>query len=277
MIVVPAQDQATGGNVAEQFIRLTLGRVSSYGDQHAAQILNAFMALSSFGNIIVSTYTAARVKQEIAKEGILPLSRFFARNYDGMTRFSSRGFRDRASKDIFLDKTPLCALLLHWFFSLLIIACTWGVSSPADAYTIVFGVFSYVVDAFFGVCICLGLLGLRLRRGSNWHLKSPSNAAVSICAATLFVIANTFPLIVLWVPPTTDFVASYPWYLVPTISVCLLGGGLLYWLSFSYVVPHVGKYAGKEMIAERLPFFHTEHGYPMQWAEIVSFFWVIKS
>jgi hypothetical protein len=61
MIVVPAQDQVNG-NVAEQFIRLTLGRVSSYGDQHAAEILNAFMAVSSLGNVIVSTYTAARGK-----------------------------------------------------------------------------------------------------------------------------------------------------------------------------------------------------------------------
>jgi hypothetical protein len=59
MIVVPAQDQASG-KVAEQFIRLTLGRVSSYGDQHADEIINALMAISSMGNIIVSTYTAAR-------------------------------------------------------------------------------------------------------------------------------------------------------------------------------------------------------------------------
>src|SRR6266536_468657 len=73
MIVVPAALQVNG-NVAEQFILLTLGRVSPYGKAHSAQILNAFMAFSSLGNVIVSTYTAARVKQEIAKEGILPFS-----------------------------------------------------------------------------------------------------------------------------------------------------------------------------------------------------------
>ena len=59
MIVVPAQDQVSG-NVAAQFIRLTLGRVSLYGDKHAAEILNGLMAVSSMGNVIVSTYTAAR-------------------------------------------------------------------------------------------------------------------------------------------------------------------------------------------------------------------------
>jgi hypothetical protein len=61
MIVVPAQDQVNG-NAAEQFIQLTLGRVSPYGGQHAAEIFNAFVAISSLGNVIVFTYTAARGK-----------------------------------------------------------------------------------------------------------------------------------------------------------------------------------------------------------------------
>lgn len=194
-----------------------------------------------------------------------------------MTRLFSCGFRDRASREVFLDKTPLGALSLHWFFSILIIACTWGVSSPTGAYTIAFGVFSYAIDVFFGVCIGLGLLGLRLRRSSNWHLKSPSNAAISICAATLFVIANTFPLIALWVPPTADFATSYPWFLVPTISVCLLGAGVLYWAGFSYVLPHVGRNAGRELRVERVPFFHVEHGDPVQVAEVTTFYWEVIS
>lgn len=59
MIVVPAQDQING-NVAETFIQLTLGQVSSYGYEHAVKILNALMAVSSLGSVIGSTYTAAR-------------------------------------------------------------------------------------------------------------------------------------------------------------------------------------------------------------------------
>lgn len=275
MIVVPAESQITG-NVAEQFIRLTLGRVSNYGDQHAAEILNAFTAVSSLGNVIVSTYTAARVKQEIAKEGILPFSRFFARNYDGITRLFSRGFRDRVSKELVFDKTPLGALLLHWFFALLIIFCTWGAKSAA-AYTIIFGIFSYVIDAFFAVCMGLGLLGLRLRKGSNWHLKSSSNATASICAAILFVIGNAFPVVVLWVPPTQDFKSSYSWFLVPTISVCLLGAGVFYWVVFVSIVPHMGNHRGKKLKVERSPFFHVEDGDPVQVAEVVTFDWTVKS
>jgi hypothetical protein len=59
MIVVPAQSQVNG-NVPEQFFQLTFGRVSSYGDQSAARIVNALMAVSGLGNIVVFTYTAAR-------------------------------------------------------------------------------------------------------------------------------------------------------------------------------------------------------------------------
>jgi hypothetical protein len=219
--------------------------------------------------------TLNSVKQEIAKEGILPFSRFFARNYDGITRFFSNGFRDQTFRDFYIDKTPLGALLLHWFFSILIIACTWGVSSPTSAYAVVFGVFSYVVDAFFGICLALGLIVLRLT--TDWHLISPSNATISIIAATLFAIANAFPIIVLWVPPTAEFATSYPWFLVPTTGICLLVAGVLYWVGFSYVVPHVGRNAGKELRGERVPIFRVEHGERVQAAEVVSFAWVIKS
>jgi hypothetical protein len=194
-----------------------------------------------------------------------------------MTRIFSRSFREKASKEPFLDKTPLGALFLHWFFCLVIIAGTWAIQSPSDAYTIVLGVYSYVVDACFGVSIGVGLIALRLRRSSNWHLKSPSNATVSICAAFIFVVSNTFPIIVSWIPPTAALNTTYPWFAIPTTGVCLLVAGVLYWAGFSYVVPHIGRNAGKELKVERMPFFHVEHGDPVQVAEIVTFDRVIKS
>lgn len=44
--------------------------------------INAFLAISAFGNIVVMTYTAARMKQEIAKQGFLPFTSYFAMNRD---------------------------------------------------------------------------------------------------------------------------------------------------------------------------------------------------
>ncbi|KAH8593103.1 amino acid/polyamine transporter I [Bisporella sp. PMI_857] len=250
MIVVPASSQMNG-NVAEQFILLTLGRVSPYGKAHSAQILNAFMAFSSLGNVIVSTYTAARVKQEIAKEGILPFV---------LGDSARRGWH---------EKTPLGALILHWFFALLIIFCTWGVSSPVTAYTIVFGIYSYTIDAFMSVIIGIGLLALRFWSSkTHWHLKSPANGIISIVSAFIFVIANLFPIIALWIPPSGEFkgLQRYPWYLVPTIGLLLMLSAVFYWVGFVAV----------ELRVERSPFFHTEHGEPVQVAEVVAFDWVIK-
>ncbi|KAH8703794.1 amino acid/polyamine transporter I [Talaromyces proteolyticus] len=283
MIVVPVSTQVSG-NVAEAFIRLTLGRVSTYGDRHAAEILHAFMAFSSLGNVIVSTYTAARVKQEIAKEGILPFSKLIARNYDALSRVSScfrhrQSQKSRATKgwEGLYEKTPLGALLLHLFFTLLIIICTWGVSSPASAYTVVYGIYSYIVDAVTAVIIGSGLLCLRfLPNRTHWYLKSPSNGIISIASATLFVVANLFPLIALWVPPTTAFMTAYPWFLVPTLGVLLLVTGVLYWGIFVSIVPKLGSRRGKELTVERSPFFHTENGEPVQVAEVVAFDWTIR-
>jgi amino acid transporter len=289
MIVVPSASQADG-NVAKQFIVLTLGRNSEFGAAHAAQILNAFMAFSSLGNVIVSTYTAARVKQEIAKEGILPFSKLIARNYDALSRLTSC-FRRRpslqhggksfenAGEHVSHEKTPLGALLVHWFFSLLIIFCTWKVKNPVTAYDIVFGIYSYTIDAFMAVTIGVGLLILRFWSSkTHWHLKSPSNAIISILSASIFVIANLFPVITLWVPPTPAFknVNPYSWWLVPTIGVVLMVGSFFYWVVLVTVVPKIGGHRGKELRVERTPFFHTEHGEPVQVAEIVAFDWVVK-
>lgn len=289
MIVVPAALQVNG-NVAEQFILLTLGRVSPYGKAHSAQILNAFMAFSILGNVIVSTYTAARVKQEIAKEGILPFSKLIARNYDALSRLTSCFRRrpssphgqkslGRAPEEVWHEKTPLGALLVHWFFSLLIIFCTWGVTSPVTAYTIAFGIYGYTIDAFMAVIIGIGLLVLRFRPSkTHWHLKSPSNGILSIICAFLFVIANLFPIITLWIPPSGEFkgLQNYPWYLVPLIGVILMLSAVVYWLVFVGVVPKIGDHKGKELTVERSPFFHTEHREPVQVAEVVAFDWVIK-
>lgn len=61
---------------------------------------------------------------------------------------------------------------------------------------------------------------------------------------------------------------------MPTIGVCLVSAGVLYWAGFSYIYPHVGRNAGRVLTLERVPFFHTERGILVQVAEIVRFDWV---
>jgi amino acid transporter len=60
MIVVPKSDQMNPSlNVAQQFFHLTFGKIA--GNRVDPQrILSAFIAISSFGNIVVMTFAAAR-------------------------------------------------------------------------------------------------------------------------------------------------------------------------------------------------------------------------
>ena len=62
MVVVPKADQLNPkNNVALLFFQLTFGSLSK-DDTQPLRILSAFMAISSFGNIVVMTFTAARGK-----------------------------------------------------------------------------------------------------------------------------------------------------------------------------------------------------------------------
>jgi hypothetical protein len=66
MIVVPKELQLTSSNVAREFFAATLGQVEPGDSSRPSRILSAIMAISSFGNIMVMTFVAAR--------GLHPLS-----------------------------------------------------------------------------------------------------------------------------------------------------------------------------------------------------------
>lgn len=60
--------------VADVFFR------NMYGDSAAARVLPMLVALSNLGNILASSFANSRMTQELAKEGLLPFSRFWASN-----------------------------------------------------------------------------------------------------------------------------------------------------------------------------------------------------
>jgi amino acid transporter len=51
-----------------------------FGQSAAARSLPAFVALSNLGNVLAVSFAHARVNQELAKEGLLPYSQFWASN-----------------------------------------------------------------------------------------------------------------------------------------------------------------------------------------------------
>lgn len=173
MAVVPRERQINE-NVAQVFFELTLGSISP-GSEHSKtgyRIFNALLAVSSFGNIVVMTYTAARVKQEIAKEGILPFPKFFAQNSDfslgRLLKFLRRKGIGRSvlrwrwlSPSHHSEKTPVGALLLHLGFCVVLIFATYDLT-PDSAYGLLTGVSAYAINAFFGFWLGLGILRLRI-------------------------------------------------------------------------------------------------------------------
>ena len=51
-----------------------------FGDSAAARSLPVFVALSNLGNVLAVSFAHARLNQELGKEGLLPLSRFWGSN-----------------------------------------------------------------------------------------------------------------------------------------------------------------------------------------------------
>ncbi|OAG40293.1 hypothetical protein AYO21_05384 [Fonsecaea monophora] len=266
MLVVPAS--ILFGRADDTVARPFFQRI--FGEDAADKVLCGFIAFSSFGNIIVQTFTAARVKQEIAKEGILPWARFFANNYSLWPRRSRRNSNRRAVETS--EDTPAGALILHWVFAVAVILLTIPEHSPTDAYRTVVNLYSFTIDALFGFAVGLSLLVLRLAPGYHWASKSESNAWVSISAALLFTIANAFPLVAVWIPPSGDTGITQPvkWYLTGTIGMGLVGFSLAYWAVFYYLVPRL---KGKRLEVEREEILDDRNGYWIMWHEIVRFNW----
>lgn len=301
MVVVPkcAQMQSPGKtSVAEQFFDLTYGRYSfqpsicslvaptSGSANQGYRIFAAFVAISSLGNVIVMTYTAARVKQEIAKNGIIPCAKFFAHNSDvsighvlkwlqrKTTWFRSITRFQWLSPEEHMEKTPVGALFLHELFSIILICVTLQLSSQ-DAYTLLVSLATYVVTAFFGMLLGLGILILRIKgppvtssdpqaQGLTWKQMTGSkiNPTLSVVAASYYAFCNAWTLVAYWVPPEeqTAPVGNVAWFTVPTVSWCILGAGGFWFLGFFAYAKRKEKRVFKVFTVDRSFEFESANG-----------------
>ncbi|KAH6991863.1 amino acid permease-domain-containing protein [Fusarium venenatum] len=194
MIVVPKEDQQKR-NVAQAFFYTVFDATTQQEQYTIKRAVNAFLAISAFGNIVVMTYTAARMKQEIAKQGFLPFTSFFAKNRDvSLGKFLmwlERGERKSTNQPVgngqgydprkvagnrkkgsrffmFLnpsnhrEKTPVGALVLHFASCIVLILATYN-SSAENAYAVLSRLVAYLTSAWFGFFLSLGILILRFR------------------------------------------------------------------------------------------------------------------
>ena len=202
MIIVPTDVQESE-NVAQAFFYNIFDADPEHPKGYKIKrAINAFLAISSFGNIVVMTYTAARMKQEIAKQGFLPFTSFFASNrdvslgkflmwleggerkwknqptenghqgvlepqgYDAQKVAGNRKPRGRFFKFLnpsnHREKTPVGALVLHFASCIVLILATYN-TSASNAYSILSGLIAYLTSAWFGFFLALGILILHFR------------------------------------------------------------------------------------------------------------------
>jgi len=316
MVVVPKERQLDPNKtVAQSFFELTFGALSD-DDNQPQRILAAFQAISSFGNIVVMTFTAARgshvhqyinphllmrkiVKQEIAKEGILPFAKFFAQSKNiSFGRFLKWIQSDKHSfinkrfhfllKQKWLDprqhsqETPLGALFLHWTFTVIMIVGTINLK-PAAAYGLLVELYTYTVVAIFGFAIAIGMLKLRFSSRERWREKSNANPFLSIIAALIFATASAYPIVASWVPPTREYLRNYKlaiaWYTTPTVAWSILCFGVVWYLGFLSYAARRARKDGVEFQVQKVPEFDRDpalSGPPVQVHETVYIAWVAE-
>ena len=218
--------------------------------------------------------TKAIVKQELAKEGILPWAKFFGSSYDLSWRRLLNLIRGKPAKPSTLQETPVGALFLHWVSTIFTILMTWPLD-PASAYSLLISISAYLFVALFPTVIAIGVLYLHLDTKVNWSskLEGFSNSQ-SLVSAIVVAIVGLFPMIMEWIPPSNHWEAKFPWYSTALISWAFVVLCILYWIWLAYMLPKVGHRQGKKLFIVRDPHFSQEDGYVVLEHEIVQMRWI---
>ncbi|KAI6782611.1 High-affinity methionine permease-like protein [Emericellopsis cladophorae] len=191
-----------------------------FGDVAGRRALPVLVCLSNLGNVLAVSFAHSRLNQELAKEGMLPFSRFWASNKP----FNS----------------PAPALFLHWLITVIVL-----VAPPAGpAYSFVVNLYTYPgswINGFVGA----GLIYLQWSKTENWSSPWHTYLPISI----LWLLSNIFLVLVPFLPPQGSWTADgYPYYIFPVVGCGVLLLGVVYWVGWTKVFPRIGGY---KVVAER--------------------------
>ncbi|KAF5022866.1 hypothetical protein F66182_5099 [Fusarium sp. NRRL 66182] len=192
-----------------------------FGQGAAARSLPAFVALSNLGNVLAVSFAHSRLNQELAKEGLLPFSRFWA---------SNKPFN-----------APATAIFLHWLITVIVL-----LAPPAGpAYNFIVNLYTYP-GAWINGFVTAGLLYLHYNKSENW--TSPWHTYLPI--SVIYLLANIFLALVPFIPPDNgDLNADgYPYYVFPVVGVGVLILGGVYWSFWTKIFPRIGGY---KIVADR--------------------------
>ncbi|KAG2354976.1 APC amino acid permease [Suillus spraguei] len=204
--VVSKQDMLGGGTIAAAlFFRNIFGPA-------AERILSAIIALSVLGNIMSVLFTQGRVVQELGREGILPLSSFFA---------SNKPFN-----------APLSGLFAQWLVSMI----TMAAAPPGDAYLFFVNFSSYPLT-MFNMLISGGLLLLYTPAFKSYEWCPPFRAWKSV--VIFFFLSNVFLAVVPMIPPSpgSDVYEHLPYWSHVAVALSIGILGIAYWFVFFNWIP----------------------------------------
>ncbi|KAL8886991.1 MAG: hypothetical protein Q9192_006394 [Flavoplaca navasiana] len=250
-----------------------------FGNETAPRVMSGIIAFSIFGNIIVMTFTAARVKQEIAKEGILPFSLFFARSTT--TPYAWVKQRVWPSRSRILEQSPATALFLHWFFAVILAAATSSISTSI-AYLVLVLLYSYTVVGIVGFFVAVGVLYLRYSKRREWTDNLGFKPWGGPIAAIIYSCTCAFMIVGVFITPGEDSPFSYKatgvqHYIVPVVGIGMLLLGYTYYLVFAKLIPRWRK---EVLVVEREPIIVRQGGRQdgewVQILEVVEFWWAAR-
>ncbi|KAK4199065.1 putative permease [Triangularia verruculosa] len=203
--------------VAAQFFENVWGK-----SPFVQRVLPLFIGFSSLGNVFAQSFAMPRVKQELAKEGVLPWSRFWASDWP--------------------FNAPSGAIFLHWIVTTVFILA----SQTSDVYTFVTNVFVYSSN-WIKILLAVGLVYLNFTPSERWAeqrttFRSSPLLTIFWTVSLLFVQAATF------IPNQVFTTERLPYYVVPTLGTSLLAIGTAYWLIWAKVLPAFGYHIQHEIV-----------------------------
>ncbi|KAI9711864.1 MAG: hypothetical protein M1820_002009 [Bogoriella megaspora] len=291
--VIPKEAYAGDTLVATTFFHYLFD--SGEDSQNGYRAMAGLAAFSCFGNVIIMTFTAARVKQEIAKQGILPYSLFFASGHTtpwawlksravSNPRSASTDRLGGLDHEYYMEKTPMAAFGLHWLSSIVLVLVTIGLK-PETQYNFLLEVYSYALISILGFLVSGSLLYLKLdsffrgESGRNWTAKAGSTGfipRISPFHAIIYFAASSFMLFASFVKPGRDsaFAPSnlgFPWFVTPTVALSCLLLGVGWWFGLKSVEWN----RRRKLVVSRTPYIEkVGEGEYVQEAELVEHEWI---
>ncbi|KAF2228084.1 amino acid/polyamine transporter I, partial [Elsinoe ampelina] len=189
-----------------------------FGDGFGSKFLPIAIALSAAGNVMVVTFSLARINQEVARAGLIPFSSYLS---------SSRPFN-----------SPLGGLIVHYIPSVLVII----LPPSKTVYAFIAEVEGYS-SQFFAVALGVGLLILRKRKPD---LVRPFRAwtplvwlRLGICGILIFA-----PLFSPKKKERESGGIFYAAYALVALSVLVFS--VAYWYVWTRLLPWLGGYRWEE-------------------------------